>query len=121
MNKLNFISLFTGASGMDEGFIKAGFYPIAHVEMNKDACFTIKTRAAYHYLYENKNSKIYNNYLQGKITRVDLYKNVSSEILNSVLNFEITDYSIKAIFTEIEKGSICDKNSSPAAYCPQSN
>ncbi|MBK6700684.1 MAG: DNA cytosine methyltransferase [Saprospiraceae bacterium] len=103
MNKLNFISLFTGASGMDEGFIKAGFHPIAHVEMNKDACFTIKTRAAYHYLYENKNSKIYNNYLQGKITRVDLYKNVSSEILNSVLNFEITDYSIKAIFTEIEK------------------
>lgn len=103
MSKLNFIDLFAGASGMSEGFIKAGLNPIAHVEMNEEACYTIKTRAAYHYLTENKKSKLYNDYLQGKITRPELYKQVPSAILDSVLNFEITDDSIKSIFTEIKK------------------
>lgn len=103
MSKLNFIDLFAGASGMSEGFIKAGLNPIAHIEMNEEACFTIKTRAAYHFLSENKKLKIYNDYLQGKISRVELYKQVPSEILDSVLNIEITDDSIKSIFAEIKQ------------------
>ncbi len=103
MSKLNFIDLFAGASGMSEGFIKAGLKPISHIEMNEEACFTIKTRTAYHYLSENKKSNIYNNYLQGKISREELYKNVPSELLNSVLNIEITDDSIKSVFSEIKK------------------
>jgi DNA (cytosine-5)-methyltransferase 1 len=38
MNKKpTFIDLFAGAGGLSEGFIQAGFEPIAHVEMNKDA------------------------------------------------------------------------------------
>ncbi len=52
--KLKFIDLFAGAGGLSEGFIRAGFEPIAHVEMNKDACDTIKTRTAYHWLNESK-------------------------------------------------------------------
>lgn len=103
MGKLNFIDLFAGASGMAEGFIKAKLNPIAHIEMNEEACYTIKTRAAYHYLIENKKSKIYNDYLQGKITRPELYKQVPSAILDSVLNVEITDDSIKSLFAEIKK------------------
>jgi DNA (cytosine-5)-methyltransferase 1 len=103
MSQLNFIDLFAGASGMSEGFIKADLNPIAHIEMNEDACYTIKTRAVYHYLAENKKFNIYNNYLQGKITRRDLYNQVPSEILDSVLNVEITDDSIKSLFTEIKK------------------
>lgn len=103
MSKLNFIDLFAGASGMSEGFIKADLQPIAHVEMNEEACYTIKTRAAYHYLNENKKSSIYNDYLLGKITRLELYKEVPSEILDSVLHVEITDDSIRSIFDEIKK------------------
>jgi len=103
MRDLNFIDLFAGASGMSEGFIKAGLNPIAHIEMNQEACYSIRTRAAYHYLTKNKKAKIYNDYLLGNITREELYKQVPAEILDSVLNIEITDDSIKSIFIEIKK------------------
>lgn len=103
MIKLNFIDLFAGASGMSEGFIKAGFNAVAHIEMNEDACHTIKTRAAYHYLNDTKKTKIYNEYLKGEISRSDLYASVPQGVLDSVLNVEITDDSIKSLFTEIRK------------------
>ena len=50
--KYTFIDLFAGAGGLSEGFVRAGFKPIAHVEMDKSACDTLKTRAVYHYLAE---------------------------------------------------------------------
>lgn len=37
---MNYIDLFAGAGGLSEGFTKAGFNPIAHVESDKAACFT---------------------------------------------------------------------------------
>jgi len=103
MSKLNFIDLFAGASGMSEGFIKAGFNAISHVEMNTEACFTIKTRAAFHYLEENNKTKVYNDYLKGIITRDNLYEQIPKEILDSILNCEITDNSIKSIFEQIKR------------------
>ena len=50
--KYTFIDLFAGAGGLSEGFVRAGFTPIAHIEMDKYACETLKTRAAFHYLEE---------------------------------------------------------------------
>lgn len=102
MEKLNFIDLFAGASGMSEGFIKAGFNPISHIEMNKDACDSIKTRAVYHYLTKEGKEKNYIDYLKGNISREELYGQVPKEVLDSVLNIEITDDSIKGIFSKID-------------------
>ena len=40
--KLRFLDLFAGAGGLSEGFIRAGFTPVAHVEVDEAACFTQK-------------------------------------------------------------------------------
>lgn len=61
-----FIDLFAGAGGLSEGFIRAGFEPIAHIEMDHYACDTLKTRAAYHYLKANNKLSIYEQYLRTK-------------------------------------------------------
>ena len=63
------IDLFAGAGGLSEGFIQAGFNPIAHIEMDKDACNTLRTRCCYHYLRIHGQLAIYYNYLKGNITR----------------------------------------------------
>lgn len=61
----NFIDLFAGAGGLSEGFIQAGFNPIAHVEMNSFAAQTLETRSAYYYLKQTGQLDIYYDYLKG--------------------------------------------------------
>lgn len=101
-NKLNFIDLFAGAGGLSEGFIRAGFNPVAHVEMNKDACETLTTRTAYHYLKENNRINEYYDYLQGKITRDKLWKSIPEHLIKSVINAEISPETLPAIFKRID-------------------
>jgi DNA (cytosine-5)-methyltransferase 1 len=86
---MNFIELFAGAGGLSEGFVRAGFNPIAHVELDIAACFTLKTRAVYHHLLRNKRLDLYHSYLKGHITREELYANVQSSVLDTVINAEI--------------------------------
>lgn len=101
--KLNFIDLFAGAGGLSEGFIQAGFEPIAHVEMEKSACNTLKTRAAYHYLKSINKYNIYVSYLKGEISRVELYENIPNEILNSVINLPIGEENNEIIQNKIDQ------------------
>ena len=49
----NYLDIFAGAGGLSEGFIRAGYEPIAHIEMDKAACYTLKTRLAYKWLSEH--------------------------------------------------------------------
>lgn len=100
--KMNFIDLFAGAGGLSEGFIQAGFEPVAHVEIEKSACNTLKTRAAYHYLISNKKYKTYISYLKGEITREELYKSIPNEILASVINAPIGEENNSSIQSEID-------------------
>jgi DNA (cytosine-5)-methyltransferase 1 len=99
--KYTFIDLFAGAGGLSEGFIRAGFLPIAHVEMDKDACETIKTRTAYHYLKGKKKFNYYIDYLKGTITREELHKKLPPKILESVINVKLSDKTIKSVFDNI--------------------
>ncbi len=100
---LTFIDLFAGAGGLSEGFIRAGFQPIAHVEMDSAACNTLKTRAAYHHLKSNNKYDIYVSYLKGEISRKELYENIPKEILNQILNYSIGSDSNSTIHKSIEK------------------
>lgn len=100
---LNFIDLFAGASGMSEGFVKAGFTPISHIEMNKEACDTITTRSAYHFLKSENYIELYYKYIQGKITKEKFFSSLPPEISKSTINVEINDKTIKPLFEEIKK------------------
>lgn len=98
----NYLDIFAGAGGLSEGFIRAGFDPIAHIEMDKAACFTLKTRLAYQWLVDHNQSDIYMNYLKKDITRKEFYETVPKEVLKSILNYEISQNNLEEIFSKID-------------------
>lgn len=102
MTSLSYIDLFAGAGGLSEGFKQAGFNPIAHVEIDQAACKTLTTRAAYHYLKENNQFSVYNDYLANEIKRGDLYKCLPSEIAESIINLGISEENNPKIFEKID-------------------
>jgi DNA (cytosine-5)-methyltransferase 1 len=100
---LKYIDLFAGAGGLSEGFVRAGFEPVAHVEMNKDACETLKTRTAFHYLKENNRIDEYYDYLKGKISREEFWNKIPEHLIKSVINSEISAETLPSIFERIDK------------------
>jgi DNA (cytosine-5)-methyltransferase 1 len=99
---LRFLSLFAGAGGMSEGFIRAGYSPVAHVEMDLAACYTLKTRMVYHWLKSQGRIDAYCDYLNGKIRRSELYEMVPKSLIASVINAEIGKESLPDIFAYID-------------------
>ncbi len=96
-----FIDLFAGAGGMSEGFVRAGFIPVAHVESDKAACLTLTTRVAYYGLKERQQLDIYHDYLRAKMGRKVLYGLLPPEQRESVINAEIGPGSLESIFNRI--------------------
>lgn len=103
MSKINYIDLFAGAGGLSEGFMRKGFKPIAHVEMNGYACETLKTRVAYHHLKKTNQLDTYTKYLKKEIDRDTLWNSIPKSKLNSVINTEISSKTINDIFNQIDK------------------
>jgi len=101
--KIKFLELFAGAGGLSEGFIRAGFEPVAHVEMDPSACYTLKTRMSRHWLFDNNCEDIYYDYLNRKISRDDLYKKIPESILFSVINEEICKNKMRDIFKKVDE------------------
>ncbi|HPE41419.1 MAG TPA: DNA (cytosine-5-)-methyltransferase [Bacteroidales bacterium] len=99
---MNFIDLFSGAGGLSEGFIRAGFNPVAHVEIDKAACNTLLTRTAYHHLKEKENLQPYLDYIQNKITRAVLYSLIPKNQKESVINMPIGSKNNQIIFDKID-------------------
>lgn len=105
MSNLNFIDLFAGAGGLSEGFVRAGYVPLAHIEMDKNACDTLKTRAAYHWLRENNQLDKYKDYLYEKKEKEDgskLWAKVPDEVIKSVINEAIGEETIDNIFAKVD-------------------
>src|SRR5690348_16687367 len=101
VKQLNYIDLFSGTSALSEGFKRNSMNPVAHIEMDKEACLTIKTRVAYHHLKDTGNISVYHDYIGGKISREDLYKHLPEELSASVINAEISDNTLPEIFNTI--------------------
>jgi len=102
---LNFIDLFAGAGGLSEGFIRAGYTPLAHIEMDKYACDTLKTRAAYHWLKANNQLQKYKKYLYEKQEKEDgskLWAEVPQEVTDTVIQSEIGEKTIAKIFKQVD-------------------
>lgn len=103
MKNLNFIDLFAGAGGLSEGFEQAGYTPIAHVEIDAAASFSLKTRSAYNYLKKHGKESIYHDYLKDQIKRNDLYSFIPDEVLNSIINKPIGSEFNSQIHNQIER------------------
>ena len=109
---MNYIDLFAGAGGLSEGFTRMGFTPIAHVEMNKDACDTLRTRAVFHWLREHGKENIYYNYLKSENRDKDFFwkeNGVPQHVVDSVINKEISKETLSEIF-ELIDSILGDKN-----------
>ena len=98
----NFIDLFAGAGGLSEGFLQAGFKPVAHVEMNEFAAKTLETRSAYYYLKGTDNLALYKKYVSGKISRDDFMKQIPASITKTIINETMSDETLPAIFKTID-------------------
>lgn len=99
---MRFLDLFAGAGGLSEGFIQAGYIPVAHVEQDKAACNTLRTRAVYHKLKKSDRLEVYEDYLYGRISRQDLYLHEPDEI-NNIICEMINGDSISHIFNTIDQ------------------
>lgn len=97
------IDLFAGAGGLSEGFRQENYEIIAHVEMDKSACNTLKTREAFYYLKEKGQLHTYLKYLNKELSREEFYELVPEKILKKVINEEISNKSIKNIFSSIDE------------------
>lgn len=100
---MNCIDLFAGAGGLSEGFHRKGFKFFAHVEMDKAACMTLKTRQAFYFLKRNKRLNIYKDYISGRINIDELYANIPKRVFKTVINAEINENTIQDIFNKIDE------------------
>lgn len=102
---MNYIDLFAGAGGLSEGFTRMGFTPIAHVEMNKDACDTLRTRAVFHWLKDNGKENIYYDYLKSENKNKNFFwkeNGIPQQVIDSVINKEISKETLPEIFELID-------------------
>lgn len=99
---LQFLDLFAGAGGLSEGFIQAGFEPVAHVEKDEAACLTLQTRMTWHWLRKRDEQDPYIHYLEGKIERQSFYSFAPSSVSNSVIHSTIGDDTLRNIFSRID-------------------
>lgn len=100
---MTFIDLFSGAGGLSEGFIKAGFKAIAHVEIDSNACKTLETRLFYHKLKTQNQLEKYYDYISEKVDRTQFVNDCGDpKLSNTIINKSIGGDNNKTIFNKID-------------------
>ncbi|UUD36106.1 DNA cytosine methyltransferase [Mycoplasmopsis citelli] len=99
---LKIIDVFSGAGGLTEGFRQNKFEFICHIEMDKDACSSLKLRNIYYYLKEKRKLSLYYKYISGRISKDYLYSFVPEEATKNILNNEISKETMTSIFDFID-------------------
>lgn len=101
-HQYTFIDLFAGAGGLSEGFIQAGFKPIAHVEMDQFAAKTLETRTAYYCCKAANQLRLYYDYLKGKVSREAFIKTIPGSALKTIINETMSDSTLPQIFKTVD-------------------
>ncbi|URZ87567.1 DNA cytosine methyltransferase [Floricoccus penangensis] len=108
---MNIIDLFSGCGGLTEGFRTKEFNMICHIEMDEDACNSLRTREVFQYMKEKNDLSLYNSYLLGNIKRDELYQTMPENLMDKVINCEISHETIDCLITQImnlSNGKIID-------------
>ncbi|EPI2206751.1 DNA cytosine methyltransferase [Listeria monocytogenes] len=100
---MNIIDLFSGGGGLAEGFKQQGYNILCHVEMDKDACDTLKTREAYYHLKDKGELDTYKLYLNGEFTKEEFYCIIPEYFLSKVLNYQISQNELPNIMKNMGK------------------
>lgn len=79
--KYNFIDLFAGCGGLSEGFYKEGYKALLHLEIDKAACKTLRTRMKY---YNYSDEEIEKAVLCDDITRDGIIEEIESRLNDKV-------------------------------------
>ena len=104
------LDLFSGAGGLAEGFIRAGYRTIGHVEMDRYPFMTLQTRIAYHILREEGDDDTYLEYLHGQISREEMLKKAGYTMQDiMLLNVKIDGKTQKKIVDNIKSETHTEK------------
>lgn len=103
------LDLFSGAGGLSEGFFRVGATFVGHVETDKHACNTLRTRTAYWNLKQNNKLDIYYQYLLKEISRDELWTIAGVSDSKDVIDTEIGDNTFKSI-TKTVRDNLKNKN-----------
>ena len=101
--ELKYLDLFSGAGGLSEGFMNAGYTPLAHVEVDLNACKTLETRLIYHSLKKKGNLDAYHDYILGNIDRPSFVKKHGESLADTIINISIGEENNKGIFDQIDR------------------
>ena len=80
-----FIDLFAGCGGLSEGFYKLGYTALAHVEIDKFCCETLKERMRYY------------GYSENDITKSVIHQDITNDDVMSQLKEAVGDATVDLI------------------------
>ncbi|MFH1933732.1 MAG: DNA cytosine methyltransferase [Pseudomonadota bacterium] len=103
-DKLTAIDIFAGGGGLSEGFYRAGFDIVNHIEQDSNATETLRTRVMFFLLKKMGLIKEYYAYLYGQRRRHDLISkyDLDNLINNNVIQQEISDKTIDNIIQRVK-------------------